>query len=307
MSTSCVASPDLIPTCPGLAGTHFDQTLTIEQRLDFLIDKGSWTLDEMITQLTDNATEIPRLGIPAYVWLNDDQHGVKQPYATGFPNGASFGAAWSPATMTNVGLALGVEARGVHNSLLDKSAEKGGEGWPGTLKNGAGLTAYAPNINLASTQEHADPPTHHLTLPPNYPCQTGPWATCLAPPQVHDPRWGRANEVMSEDPLLTGALVAAYVSGMQNNSGTDLVNSNSPLLMAACCKQYAVYNVEDLPVDRTQFNADVSARSLWETYLPAFEACIGPGQAQSVMCSCKYAKQTTPTPHPPTHSPTPDL
>ena len=93
---------------------------------------------------------------------------------------------------------------------------------------------------------------------------------------------------MSEDPLLTGALVAAYVSGMQNNSGADLVNSNSPLLMAACCKHYAVYNVEDLPVDRTQFNADVSARSLWETYLPAFEACIGPGQAQSVMCSCEY-------------------
>ena len=161
MSTSCVASPDLIPTCPGLVGTHFDQTLTIEQRLDYLINKGDWTLDEMITQLTDNATEIPRLGIPAYVWLNDDQHGVKQPYATGFPNGASFGAAWSPASMTNVGLALGVEARGVHNSLLDKSAEKGGEGWPGTLKNGAGLTAYAPNIN-ASARHEPSPPTRPL-------------------------------------------------------------------------------------------------------------------------------------------------
>jgi beta-glucosidase-like glycosyl hydrolase len=98
---------------------------------------------------------------------------------------------------------------------------------PGSLKNGAGLTAYAPNVNL-----------------------------------VHDPRWGRANEVMSEDPLLTGALVAAYVRGMQNNSGADLVNSGAPLLMAACCKHYAVYNVEDLPVDRTQFNADVSARDL---------------------------------------------
>ena len=227
MSSSCVASADLVGTCPGLAGTHFDATMPIEARLDYLIDQGEWTLDEMITQLTDNATEIPRLGIPAYVWLNDDQHGVKQPYATAFPNGASFGASWDPASMTNVGLALGVEARGVHNSLLDKSAEHGGEGWPGSLKNGAGLTAYAPNVNL-----------------------------------VHDPRWGRANEVMSEDPLLTGALVAAYVRGMQNNSGADLVNSGAPLLMAACCKHYAVYNVEDLPVDRTQFNADVSARDL---------------------------------------------
>jgi beta-glucosidase-like glycosyl hydrolase len=249
MSSACVASADLLPTCPGLAGTHFDASLSIEARLDYLMAQ-SWTVDEMITQLTDNATEIPRLGIPAYVWLNDDQHGVKQPYATAFPNGASFGAGWDAASMVNVGLALGVEARGVHNSLLDKSAEHGGEGWPGTLKNGAGLTAYAPNVNL-----------------------------------VHDPRWGRANEVMSEDPLLTGALVAAYVRGMQNNSGADLVASGAPLLMAACCKHYAVYNVEDLPTDRTLFNADVSARDLWETYLPVFEQCIGPGAAQSVMCS----------------------
>lgn len=183
------------------------------------------------------------------MWLNDDQHGVKQPYATAFPNGASFGAAWDADTMLAIGLALGTEARGVHNSLLDKSAEQGGEGWPGTLRNGAGLTAYAPNINL-----------------------------------VHDPRWGRAQEVMGEDPYLTSTLVAAYVSGMQNISGADLVNSGAPLLMAACCKHYAAYNVETIPMDRTLFDANVSARDLWETYLPAFEACSMDGKSQSVMC-----------------------
>lgn len=154
LSTSCFATPSDFSTCPGLTGTHFDSSLTIEQRLDYIFAQNL-TVAEMISQLTDNATQIPRLGIPAYVWLNDDQHGVKQPYATAFPNGASFGASWDVATMTAMGLALGTEARGVHNSLLDKSAEEGGEGWPGTLKNGAGLTAYAPNLNL-----------------------------------VHDPRWG---------------------------------------------------------------------------------------------------------------------
>ncbi len=29
----------------------------------------------------------------------------------------------------------------------------------------------------------------------------------------------------------------------------------------------------------------VGARDLWETYLPVFEACIGEGMGQSVMCS----------------------
>jgi beta-glucosidase-like glycosyl hydrolase len=77
----------------------------------------------------------------SYVWLDDDQHGVKQPDATAFPNGNSLGASWSPELLTRVGMAIGTEARGVFNSLLDKSAEEGGEGWPGTLKNGATLTA----------------------------------------------------------------------------------------------------------------------------------------------------------------------
>ena len=30
----------------------------------------------------DNAPPIVRLGIPAYVWLNDDVHGVNGPHAT---------------------------------------------------------------------------------------------------------------------------------------------------------------------------------------------------------------------------------
>ena len=81
---------------------------------------------------------------------------------------------------------------------------------------------------------------------------------------VHSPLWGRANEVMSEDPRLTAGLVAAYVSGMQNTT-TDAQAASGPILMGACCKHYAVYNVEDKPQDRTVFNAKIGARDLWET------------------------------------------
>ena len=89
--------------------------------------------------MTDNASHIPRLAVPAYVWLNDDQHGVKQSDATAFPNGNALGASWDADLLTRVGLAIGTEARGVFNTLLDKSAQTGGEGWPGTLRNGATL------------------------------------------------------------------------------------------------------------------------------------------------------------------------
>ena len=148
LSKSCFATPGAFGTCPGLAGTHFDSTLTIEQRLDYIFAQ-KLTQAELLTQMTDNATQIPRLAIPAYVWLNDNQHGVKTRDATAFQNGASMGASWSTSLLLNIGTAIGVEARGVHNSLLDKSGASGGAGsGPGNLRNGAGLTSYAPNVNL---------------------------------------------------------------------------------------------------------------------------------------------------------------
>ncbi len=134
-------------SCPGTKGTHFDGSLSIEQRLDYIFS-APWTVAEYIGQMTDNATSIPRLSIPAYSYLNDDQHGVKQPDATAFPNGASLGATWDADLLKAVGLAIGVEARGVHSTLEDKSGETGGHSWPGTIRNGVGLTLYAPNVNL---------------------------------------------------------------------------------------------------------------------------------------------------------------
>lgn len=99
------------------------------------------------------------------------------------------------------------------------------------------------------------------------------------------PRWGRANEVMSECPHLTGELVASYVNGLQNS--TDDTAKEGPLLTVACCKHYAIYNVETIPSIRTEFDAVVGSRDLWETYLPVFEACVGEGHGQSVMVSKK--------------------
>jgi beta-glucosidase len=144
---ACFDGADFLASCPGLKGTHFDNTLSVEARLDAMFAQP-WTTDEYTSQMTDNASSIPRLSIPNYSWLNDDQHGVKQPDATAFPNGASLGATWDAALLTQVGLAIGTEARGVHSTLEDKSGETGGHSWPGTIRNGVGLTLYAPNVNL---------------------------------------------------------------------------------------------------------------------------------------------------------------
>ena len=89
-----------------------------------------------------------------------------------------------------------------------------------------------------------------------------------------DPRWGRGQETYGEDPYLTAKLWVAYIKGLQG-SDPDCLKT------AACAKHYAVHSgPESL---RHEFDAVVSQKDLWETYLPAFEACVKQGQVESVM------------------------
>jgi beta-glucosidase len=89
-----------------------------------------------------------------------------------------------------------------------------------------------------------------------------------------DPRWGRGHETYGEDPYLTGRLGAAFVKGIQ---GSD----EKYLKAAACAKHYAVHSGPEN--ERHTFNAVVSKKDLYETYLPAFEACVRESQVEAVM------------------------
>ena len=90
-----------------------------------------------------------------------------------------------------------------------------------------------------------------------------------------DPRWGRIQEVFSEDPLLTARMGVAYVRGLQ---GDDVQH----LKLAATVKHFAVNNVE---TGRQHLNAEVDERNLFEFWLPHWRAAIMEGHAQSVMSS----------------------
>ncbi len=88
-----------------------------------------------------------------------------------------------------------------------------------------------------------------------------------------DPRWGRGHETYGEDPYLTSRLGVAFVKGLQGEGRF--------LKSAACAKHFAVHSgPEDL---RHEFDAIVSQKDLYETYLPAFEACVKEAQVEAVM------------------------
>jgi beta-glucosidase len=90
-----------------------------------------------------------------------------------------------------------------------------------------------------------------------------------------DPRWGRIQEVFSEDPFLTSRMAVAYVRGLQG----DDVNH---LKLAATVKHFAVNNVE---TGRQHLSAEVDERNLMDFWLPHWKAAIMEGHAQSVMSS----------------------
>lgn len=89
-----------------------------------------------------------------------------------------------------------------------------------------------------------------------------------------DPRWGRGHETYGEDPYLTGELAVAFIKGLQGDDPKYLK-------VAACAKHFAVHSgPENL---RHSFNATVSQKDLWETYLPAFEKAVKEANVESVM------------------------
>jgi beta-glucosidase len=90
-----------------------------------------------------------------------------------------------------------------------------------------------------------------------------------------DPRWGRIQEVFSEDPFLTGRMGVSYIEGLQGDDPRYLK-------LAATVKHFAVNNVE---TNRQRFSATVDERNLMEYWLPHWKAAIMEGHAQSVMAS----------------------
>ena len=88
-----------------------------------------------------------------------------------------------------------------------------------------------------------------------------------------DPRWGRGQETYGEDPYLSGQLGTSFVKGLQGDGEV--------MKAAGCVKHFAVHSgPEDL---RHEFDAVVSKKDLYETYLPAFQAVVEEGEVEAVM------------------------
>ena len=100
-----------------------------------------------------------------------------------------------------------------------------------------------------------------------------------------DPRWGRGHETYGEDPYLTSRMGVAYVEGLQGTGSAENATTENGegayLKTAACAKHFAVHSGPEAL--RHEFDAKASKKDMYETYLPAFEACVKEGEVEAVM------------------------
>lgn len=88
---------------------------------------------------------------------------------------------------------------------------------------------------------------------------------------IRDPRWGRVDECIGEDPYLVGTVGTAYVRGLQS-AGVD-----------ATLKHFLGYSASQ--AGRNHAPVHAGPREVADVFLPPFEMAIRDGGARSVMNS----------------------
>ncbi|XP_052196768.1 probable beta-D-xylosidase 6 [Diospyros lotus] len=232
-------------------------TLSVAARAQSLI--SHLTLPEKIHLLIDNATGVPRLGIPPYKWWSESLHGINDngpgvtfngiiPSATSFPQVIVTGASFNRSLWYEIAAAIGVEARAFFNV------------------GQAGLTFWAPNINI-----FRDPRWGRGQE------TTGEDPLVAAAYAVEFVRG-----FQGEDRLAGGGSGDGFGRRRElaENSG------NGGLMLSACCKHYSAYDVDKWGIhNRYNFDAVVTEQDMEDTYQPPFKSCIQQGKASCVMCS----------------------
>ncbi|MGI8403115.1 MAG: glycoside hydrolase family 3 N-terminal domain-containing protein, partial [Gemmatimonadaceae bacterium] len=90
---------------------------------------------------------------------------------------------------------------------------------------------------------------------------------------ARDPRWGRIVEGAGEDPYLGSAMAVARVRGFQGGDGAMNIGATDALLATA--KHFAAYGGAE--GGRDYNSVELTERTLWETYLPPYQAAVNAG------------------------------
>lgn len=250
---SCQAPNDALPFC--------NPELPVAERVDDLIARlwaaNASNIPYQITARNYGQNALPALGLQEYDWGLNCIHGVQSSCVRSSSTGVTF----CPTSFMNP-----VNFGNSWNKTLFRElgaivGEETRALWlAGAVEQGprnhVGLDTWSPNINIA-----------------------------------RDPRWGRNQEVPSEDPLLNGDFGSGYTQGLQQGVDSKFLQAVVTL------KHWDAYSLENSGgFTRHNFDARVSSYALAHTYFPAFRKSVVEGGATGVMCSVSFCAPPRPNP-----------
>eukprot|EP00475_Leptophrys_vorax_P024823 TRINITY_DN343_c0_g1_i1.p1 TRINITY_DN343_c0_g1~~TRINITY_DN343_c0_g1_i1.p1 ORF type:complete len:746 (+),score=247.05 TRINITY_DN343_c0_g1_i1:83-2320(+) len=229
---------------------YCDPTLPIDVRTKDLVSR--MTLEEqikVISPIADDSIDacpsytgsIDRLGVPNNMWLVETNTAVASACYDESHCATTF---VSPAMLASSFNRTSWRAKG--SVIGTEMRAFNNLNWHRDIDGGStfyriGVTGYGPNMNI-----------------------------------VRDPRFGRNQELPSEDPFLSGNYAAEYLQGMQEE---DKLGHPK---MIAYVKHFTDYTVEN---NRGNFDANVSMFDFFDSFLPQYEIAFKQGRASGAMCS----------------------
>ncbi|MES1190416.1 MAG: glycoside hydrolase family 3 C-terminal domain-containing protein [Steroidobacter sp.] len=115
---------------------YLNTSLSPQQRAEDLVHR--MTVEEKVTQLVNQSRAVPRLNIPDYDWWSESLHGVMRKGTTVFPEPIGLAATFDPDAIHRMAVAVGTEARVIHEQGMRDGHSDIFEG----------LDFWAPNINI---------------------------------------------------------------------------------------------------------------------------------------------------------------
>ena len=115
---------------------YLNPSLPAQQRAADLVHR--MTVEEKVTQLTNQSRAISRLNVPAYNWWSEALHGVASSGTTEFPEPVGLAATFDTDAIHRMAEAIGIEGR-IKRAQFELA---------GHSRAQEGLDFWAPNINI---------------------------------------------------------------------------------------------------------------------------------------------------------------
>ena len=115
---------------------YLNPSLPAKQRAADLVHR--MTVEEKVTQLTNQSRAIPRLNVTAYNWWSEALHGVASSGTTEFPEPVGLAATFDTDAIHRMAEAIGIEGR-IKRAQFERA---------GHSRAQEGLDFWAPNINI---------------------------------------------------------------------------------------------------------------------------------------------------------------